>query len=73
MTPAKGLELREALRLVYGGAALTRDQSREVFADALSGEADPGVLGAFLVARWESAARRRRRPRWSCTAAARTS
>jgi len=45
-----GLELREALRLVYGDEELSREQSREVFAGALSGEADPVVLGAFLVA-----------------------
>ena len=43
------MNLQTALRTVYAGMRLSREQAREVFTSALSGEADPAVLGAFLI------------------------
>lgn len=42
--------LRSALKQVAGDGRLTRPQAREVFASALSGAADPALLGGFLAA-----------------------
>ena len=44
------MKLQEALKRVYAGEELLRDEAREVFAGALTGDADPIVLGALLVA-----------------------
>ena len=52
------MNLQTALRTVYAGMRLSREQAREVFTSALSGEEEPAVLGAFLV----TLARRRETP-----------
>jgi anthranilate phosphoribosyltransferase len=44
------MKLSQALKVVYGDEELSRDEARDVFAGALSGEADPVLLGAFLIA-----------------------
>lgn len=44
------MNLREALTAVLDGQVLTRDDAREVFADALDEETDPVLFGGFLAA-----------------------